>query len=242
LGCRQTGDANLTPLPQPHRLFALSEESMVKVFFRLLLLIGAMFGLVALVGSLLPRNYEVNAALEINAPLNRVFDSINQLSEWESWSAWSPDVVPGLKVDCIGESGVGNVMSWTEYRGQGKLWITDCKALESIDYKMTFANFPESTGRFEFKGQADGPVTVQWMSRGELPAGPFYGFWASNFARHLGHEYQKSLEKLKAVLEKETAATTTAPSNGGRTKANSDPASAPPEKSNESQDRINAPG
>lgn len=175
----------------------------MKYLFRLLLLIGLFFGLIALIGSLLPRSYSFTAAINFDAPVDRVFEKFNRLPEWKNWSNWSSEI-DGLKVDYVGESGPGSAMTWKEARGEGKLWITNVKAPQWIEYKMTFGNFPESTGRVDLIPESDGLVLVEWKINGKLPPGPFYGFWASHFSEHMQHVYQLSLEKLKTIVERET--------------------------------------
>jgi hypothetical protein len=178
----------------------------MKYLIRLLLLVGLCFAVIALIGSMLPRNYSFTAAMDFDTPIEQVFEKFNRLPEWKNWSNWSPQRVDGLKVDYVGESGAGSAMTWNEARGEGKLWITGAKAPEWIEYKMTFANFPESKGRIELVTQIDGLTFVEWKMQGELPPGPFYGFWASHFASHMQYEFQHSLEQLKAIMEKEASA------------------------------------
>lgn len=177
---------------------------MLKYFFRLLLLIGAVVGIIALIGSLLPRDYEFESKVEIFAPPNVIFDRIENLRNWQDWSKqWNPAAIEGLEIQYSGaDAGAGAVQTWTEPRGKGKLWITESQPFRSVDYKAIFWEFPEMNSRIELSDQG-ASTQVIWSSRGSLPRSPFYGFFGAFFSTQMKHQYDMSLEKLKAVVEEE---------------------------------------
>jgi exonuclease V gamma subunit len=96
-------------------------------------------------------------------------------------------------------------MTWTDPRGNGKLWIVQSQSPETVDYLMRFGNFPEMESSIRLSptgADVDNPVTtVRWNSRGRLPGGPFYGVWAHQFSNHMQQRYQQWLVKLKAKME-----------------------------------------
>ena len=174
---------------------------MTKYFFRLLLLIGTPIAFLAVLGSILPRNYEFASEIQIAEPPDVVFTEVNQLSNWQSWSQWNPAEIPGLSVQYSGPaSGVGSVQTWTDIRGSGKLWITKSETPDLIEYEMIFANFPKLVGQIMVTKKDSGSV-VRWSSHGKLPSGPFYGFFAPFFSTQMSGEYEKSLLKLQSKLE-----------------------------------------
>lgn len=173
---------------------------MTKYYFRLLLLLATIFGIFALIGSLLPRGYSISSEILIDAPPQAVFAEINDLENWQSWSPWSPERIEGLTVRCIGTSGVGNAMTWNDARGEGKLWIITSEPACKIEYLMRFSNFPEMTSDITLT-PTDNATKVQWSSQGRLPSGPFYGYLAPFFGYHMRHEYDESLIRLKDKLE-----------------------------------------
>lgn len=178
---------------------------MLKYFFRLLLLIGAVVGIIALIGSLLPRDYEFESQVTIVAPPSAIFDRINNLQNWQLWSKqFNLDGHNGLvALDYSGpDVGVGAVQTWREPRGKGKLWITGSEPFEVVEYKSHFADFPEMTSRIELSEQG-ASTQVIWSSKGSLPGGPFYGFFGAFVPTQLKHEYTLSLENLKTIVEKE---------------------------------------
>jgi len=177
---------------------------MLKYFFRLILLIAAVIGIVALIGSLLPRDYDFESQVNIVAPPSAIFDKIDNLENWQEWSKqFNPVEIEGLEIKYSGpDSGVGAIQTWTDPRGKGKLWITNSVPFQEIDYSVIFGEFPEMESRIEFSDQG-ASTQVTWSSKGSLPGGPFYGFFGAFFPTHMKDQYNRSLEKLKTVVEQQ---------------------------------------
>lgn len=175
---------------------------MTKYYFRLVLLIGAVIVFFAIVGSLLPRSYSFTSEIEINAGQTEIFPQINSLPNWRNWSRqWNPAEIENLEIQYNGQpTGVGAAQSWTDVRGTGKLWITESSPNHSIKYEMMFGNFPKMVSQIELLPNSSG-TNVRWSSEGKLPGGPFYGYFGSFFSTQMKSEYDKSLEKLKVVVE-----------------------------------------
>lgn len=184
---------------------------MAKYYFRLALLVGAIVGFFAIIGSVLPRSYSFSTEIEITAEPAMVFAKINSLRSWQEWSRqWNPDEIADLEIQYNGEPvGAGAAQSWTDIRGNGKLWITASQLNESIEYEMKFAKFPTMTSQIELSpvttGEQDKATHVRWSSQGRLPSGPFYGYFGAFFSAQMKSEYEKSLKKLKSILEPESA-------------------------------------
>jgi len=177
---------------------------MLKYFFRLLLLIGAIIGIFAVIGSLLPRSYDFSTQIEIDAPPTAIFPKINSLRDWQDWSMqFNPTAIDDLEIEYNGEpAGVGAAKSWSDIRGTGKLWITKSSPDSSLEYEMTFANFPKMASQITLE-PLQNKTRVSWNSQGKLPGGPFYGYFGWLFSTQMRNEYDKSLEKLKTLVESE---------------------------------------
>lgn len=171
------------------------------------MLFGAVIAFFALIGSLLPRGYSFTSEIQIAGDQQVVFDNINSLKNWQSWSKqWNPQEIDSLEISYNGEpTGVGAAQAWTDIRGSGKLWITKSEPTDLVEYEMEFANFPRMTSRFDLV-ERDGGTFVQWSSEGKLPGGPFYGYFGPFFSSQMKSEYDKSLESLKRVVESEKPA------------------------------------
>ena len=174
---------------------------MLNLLSRIILVILLIVGLLALIGSFLPRDYDFQAEMKMKAAPEDIFSMISVPRNWSQWSMWSPDRVPGLKVEYRGkDEGVGAEQSWTEVRGKGKMWITASQPNQRIAYQMTFADFPRMESSITLSPNGDF-TTVTWHSSGSLPSGPFYGYFAWAFGRQMEYQYEAALDNLKQIVE-----------------------------------------
>ena len=156
---------------------------------------------------MLPRSYEFESAIEIDAPAPHVFPLVNEVQSWGQWSQWSDERVDGLTVQYSGPAaGEGSTQTWTDPRGDGKMWIVNSKPNERIEFKILFAGFPEMDSSIQLVEEA-GTTEDTWSSGGTLPSGPFYGFTAPFFATGMQYQYDASLQRLKSIAEGTAAAT-----------------------------------
>ena len=167
-----------------------------------MLLVGAVLGVFAVIGSLLPRSYDFSTQIEINSPATEIFPQINTISNWKNWTQWNPADIPDLTVQYSGaDAGEGATQTWKDVRGHGKLWITKSVPGKEIEYDMDFANFPTMAGRIQIDKLSESRSVVRWSSSGKLPGGPFYGFFAPFFSTQMKNQYNDSLAKLKNLVE-----------------------------------------
>ena len=71
---------------------------MLKLFLRIVLVLLALAGTVIAIGYILPRSYSTNAEVTIDAPIDKVFEEVNTIKNWTSWSSWDPGRIEGLEV------------------------------------------------------------------------------------------------------------------------------------------------
>ena len=161
---------------------------MLNLLIRILLAVVVIVGVLALIGSFLPRSYEFQTQLTMKAKPSAIFSMVNTPRNWRDWSMWSPEKVAGLQVEYRGnEKGVGAEQFWTEIRGTGKMWITASQPDRSIEYKMVFANFPQMDSTILLKPNGES-TNVTWKSSGRLPSGPFYGYFAWLFGGQMKYQ------------------------------------------------------
>ena len=174
---------------------------MAKVLLRLFAILIAIAVVIAIIGSVLPRDYDFQTSRQIDADPGVVFSMINELPKWQQWSNWNPERVADLKIE-YGDtkSGEGAVQSWTDPRGSGKLWITRSLENKVIEYQLKFSGFPEMANVIELEPNNSGTL-VTWSSKGRLPQGPFYGYFASLFPTRMKFQYEHNLGKLAEILE-----------------------------------------
>ena len=169
----------------------------MQYWIRLLALVACVVMFFAIIGSLLPHGYSLSASREISASPAEVYAQIDSTPKWKSWSQWDPDTIENLTVSYGAD---GKSQRWSDVRGDGKLWFTDQKADQRIDYRMRFANFPEMDASIILEPSSSGTL-VTWNSEGVLPSGPFYGYFRHVFVSGMTRQYEQSLGKLKSVVE-----------------------------------------
>lgn len=193
--------------------------------------VAAFLGLIAVVlaiGFFLPRGYLVEQSIEVAAPPETIYPLLNRLPNWQLWSvSWNPNKIDGLDVRHAEPfEGVGAKRTWREPRGEGELWITAAEPNQTIKYDSVFQRFPVMASEFRLQAlpavENQPRTRITWRSQGQLPSGPFYGWFAFVFQNALGQQYQRDLEQLKSVSEKEVNETAADPAN------KSTPAAAPP--------------
>ncbi len=162
--------------------------------------IGLVVLILWLVGFLLPRAYSIRSTVTIERPAAEVFPLINDLRNWSEWSPWGEQA--DLDVKYSGDdTGVGSVQTWTDPRGDGKLWITESEPDQSVSYSMFSGSFPEMDSRIELVPRSNATEVI-WTSEGKLPSGAFYGYFSWLFAPGMRGEYDRALARLKSVVEK----------------------------------------
>ncbi len=169
----------------------------MKYWIRLLALVFCVLLIFAVIGSLLPHGYSLEASREIAASPSKVYQQLESLPKWKAWSQWNPDNVKSLTIEYGSD---GKSQRWSDVRGEGKLWFTDETEDQRIDYRMRFANFPEMASSIVLEPKGDGTL-VKWSSEGVLPSGPFYGFFRHIFVDGMTTQYEQSLDKLKEAVE-----------------------------------------
>ncbi len=178
---------------------------MANLLLRIFLAVSFVILVIAVIGSLLPRDFQTSTSVVIQATPEQVFPYVSDLQRWQSWSPWNAHDNSQLTVE-LGASttGVGATQTWSEPRGEGKLWITAVDPPGSIGFSSRFSNWPQMDSSIDL--HAEGNATrVTWRSAGSMPGGPFYGWLGMMFSSSLDEEYNKSLQRLRATVDRNLA-------------------------------------
>lgn len=173
---------------------------MLNIFLRLIAVIVAGLLVLALIGSLLPRNFDFRIERVVQAPAGKIYPQVADLKRWPDWTEWNTREKSFLKIE-LGPitEGEGASQTWSELRGDGKLWLTRAVPDQEICYQVRFGVFPEITNRIVLEPAGEG-TKVTWTSQGRLPGGPFYGYFRGIFVAGLQREYNRCLERLEQQL------------------------------------------
>lgn len=168
----------------------------------ILLALGGIILSLVLIAFFLPPSYHVERSIEINQPVEIVFDQVVDLNNYLQWNPWT-EIDLNVKNEITGYAAVpGMKWSWDGKKtGKGSLTLVEFKKNEFIRNKLVF-EYPnqmvaDDLWLFEYK---DGITIVRWVSSGDLnfPIGRWFGVFMDKM---MGKDFEKGLENLKTRCE-----------------------------------------
>jgi hypothetical protein len=149
-------------------------------------------------------DFRVTRTGRIAAPAEVVFDNVNTLRKWETWSPWAK-IDPNAKSTFRGpESGPGSSMAWSGNNkvGAGRMTIMDIKPHDVIHIKLEFMRPMKATNMAEFLFKADGnQTTVTWSMSGK---NNFVGkafHMIVDCDKMIGRDFEKGLANLNSACQ-----------------------------------------
>ncbi len=169
----------------------------MKILFVIIVVITAGFLVWAI---FLPSEVDVDKSIEINAPIELVFNNVNNFRTWDKWSPWKDTV---FQTAFTGDStGVGSVMIWRSKRignGEQKILISDFGKHIQTELKYEGGSAAKSDIYFEQVGEK---VKVSWKFKSNqgfsYPLGRFVAYFLQ---KGMDHNYSLALENLKTYSE-----------------------------------------
>jgi len=149
----------------------------------------------------MPRGYVVERSIAVDAPMDVVFDQVNDLHKNVAWSPWKARD-PSMKFT-FGPTttGKGATYSWTsENSGSGDFEIVDSAPERRIDTEIDLHGTGTSKGYWNFKQERGGAVQVTWGMTG-TSEGLFGGVFAALMDRTVGPAFEQGLAALKKAAE-----------------------------------------
>lgn len=183
----------------------------MKILKKIGIFILVLLALVCIVSLFLPSEVKVERSVLINAPADVVFNQVNDLTQWKSWSYWD-NIDPNMKSTFEGpNAGVGAKHAWEsadENVGKGSLTVTESKPNSLFVFDLNFEGMGTSPGMYTFKDSAGATFVSTSMS---MDMG-FFGriFPGLMMDGMLGGDFEKTLAGLKKRSE-EVAAQPAAP-------------------------------
>ncbi len=166
-----------------------------------LLLVIGIYCLLCVMG---PKNFNLERAIEIDAPKNMSYNIVNDITTWEEWGSWQkrdPNMIityPGKIV------GVGAKSEWlSETEGDGKQEIIESVANDKIRTQLNFDGWDEpSYGQFHFEDNGN-KSKVRWAMEGsDLPFLMRGMMMVMGMKGQIKENYDESLASLKEMVEK----------------------------------------
>ncbi len=160
--------------------------------------LAALMACMVIVGILLPGTVDVTRSVEIEAPPERVFPLLNDLSAWDSWTPWA-DIESRVEGPSAGQ---GARRVWDDPRmGSGSLTITASTPPSTVAYAVEVED-----GAIRFEGtlsvasRGNGSL-VTWTERADLGWNPLLGWTALGMGESQGGQLEESLARLKEQAE-----------------------------------------
>lgn len=153
------------------------------------------------------KEYHAWGSVNINRPLNDVFDYIVLLKNQENYSAWA-EMDPDMKRTYQGTDGtVGFIAGWESQKedvGTGEQEITAIDPYKRIDYELRFKTPFEATDPAYMTVDSILPneTNVQWHFEGKMNYPMNMMLWFMDFEVMLSKDLDQGLDKLKVILEK----------------------------------------
>lgn len=176
---------------------------MKKTIFVSLVLLTTIFGLIVGLASMKPNHYRIERKISIVVPIKTVFDELNNLELWQSWSPWK-QVDPTIEVEFPGiKSGVGAVQKWkSKSSGDGDLEIISSDTPNSLRYKLNMDWGSVSIGGFDLSTGSDGQTQVIWFMEGDSKLSERIFWVLMEVEENIASDFDRGLSNLKTKLEK----------------------------------------
>jgi len=173
----------------------------VKYIFLLLLLIivaGAIYI------ATLEKTYDISRTKVIKAPVEVVYNTVNDYKNWPDWSPWIEQEPTAELLFADVTSGVGGSYAWKgEILGEGNIETLAAKTNDSLSQKIKFIKPFESQSDiyWKFKPVEKGTEVI-WGMKGELDfMAKAYMAFNGGMEKQIGPDYERGLFKLDSVVQ-----------------------------------------
>ena len=175
----------------------------MKALKRSLAISGAVVVLVLLVGFLLPAKYTIERDIVINAPIEMIYDNVNNPRKAETWNSWMrSDPTMMVSYNEI-ESGIGAKSAWKSKKsGSGSQEIVEVIPPIMTKTKLDFAGRGTATGYYKLREMANGVIVTNGFE-GNNGFNIFARYISLGMNRMVGPHFENGLKVLKDNVESE---------------------------------------
>jgi len=160
--------------------------------------------LLLIISFFLPSTWSVERSVVINTDADIIFTYIDNLSRWPEWTVWYEDN-QNLVVTYEGpEAGIGATSRWKDKSHEGLMKIIESQPNEFIAYDLLF-----DKGASPMHGSIALNSTIEtteivWTATGDVGINPISKYFILILNSWVGQDFERSLTKLKAILENPT--------------------------------------
>jgi uncharacterized protein YndB with AHSA1/START domain len=163
--------------------------------------LGAVIGLLLVVGLLLPSKIHVERSATIAAPKSTVFATLTSLREFVKWSPWAKYDPTTTYTFSGPESGVGARMEWkSKEMGDGSQEIIAIDSDRRITVALDFGEMGKATAYYALEPVEAGTALTWGFDEdvGMNLMGRYVGLAMNHM---VGGDYERGLASLKDMLE-----------------------------------------
>ena len=170
---------------------------------------GVFFSLIALIlmlgfgGFLISSDVRVQRQIDIDAPIDRVYDVVKDMQRFNVWSPWR-DLDPDATYESGGTDGaVGSWFAWQSNKpgvGSGKQTITSLDPNRAVVMRLEFEGQDPASSFFTLTPTSTG-TNVVWGFDTNLGVNPYMRYVSFLMDHFLGKTYEDGLESLKRYVE-----------------------------------------
>ncbi|MCB9169318.1 MAG: SRPBCC family protein [Flavobacteriales bacterium] len=170
----------------------------------ILIILGAIIGLLIILGLIGPKTSVVQRSTTIAAPADVVYPMVASLRTMHDWSPWK-DMEKDQKVEFSGEDGtVGSMQMWEgDTVGKGSMEVIELEANKHVGTDLKFIEPWEAESKvdLDLEEEGDAGTKVTWKMTQQ---NGFMGRIMSVFMdmdKMVGPDFEKGLAKLKTMAE-----------------------------------------
>ncbi len=160
--------------------------------------------LIVVLSLIAPKSYQMEKSIVVKADEATVFKAINQWSEFQAWSPWSP-LDPNMEINISENDGsVGSTYSWkgNDSVGEGIMTRTEVvpnqKSVADLVFKVPYESKANTWMNME---PAEGGYKVTWGMKGDMAMPMNIMMLFMDFTEAIGKDYDKGLNNLKTRVE-----------------------------------------
>lgn len=161
--------------------------------------------IVLILAAMKPDTFQVERAITINAPPERIYPLIADFKAWSAWSPWEKKD-PAMKRNFSGApSGIGARYAWEGDKnvGSGAMAIVEASAPGRLGIDLDFLKPFEAHNKAVFALEPQGQSTrVTWTMTGPTPFMIKIVHVAMNMDRMVGGDFEAGLRAMKAQAER----------------------------------------
>lgn len=172
---------------------------------KILVPIGIVLAVWFAAAAFMPKHFEYERSISINASREMVFSQMSDLKNWPKWDPWN-DLDTSLKVT-YGKNAAGqDTCAWKSTNkqvGNGGVTVVESTPPSAFRSKLFFEGQGAADTWFELENAEAGATNVKWGMSVDVswPFNAFMLFSKGNLERTVTETFDRGLAKLKKVAE-----------------------------------------